>query len=88
MNEENMPANVDETGSKLKSTTWARDRTSLEYYKTATAEVGSSVKHELSTITFGSEGEDFSVVGDFISSDSWNEKGDIRCFSWLQTILK
>ncbi len=89
MNEENMPANVDETGSELKSTTWARDRTSLEYYKTATAEVGSSVKHELSTITFGSEGEDFSVVGDFISSDSWNEKG-VRSKDgvWTETEVK
>ena len=74
MNEENRPVNVYETGSELKSTTWARDPTSLEYDRTATTEAGSSVEHELSTITFGSEDEDFSVLGDFISSDSWNEK--------------
>ena len=74
MNEENRPAKVYETGSELKSTTWARDPMSGDYYRTATAEADSSVEHELSTITFGSEGEDFGVRGDFINSDSWNEK--------------
>ncbi len=71
-----------ETAGYTRVNTWARGYIpdyedydqERRFHRTAIAEVGSSVSHHLKTIAFRVEGENFSVSGDFIASDSWNEK--------------